>query len=206
MITTIPTTNNSLEVNVAQNKIQKIWREKKSLQQIPLGSGMRQIDLEEIQEFMRSMIQGISVENRNMLAIINIKRFQSTPMGKTILDSTNTKWSRSQIKAQLDTYASRYGYIYSKSDTPEVRKLNAAFKVKCIIEALVDIPKGHWDTSMGRWTMVFETQDILDKVNDYDAHLGLMYTNALLYLCGKKSEYHSTTWFRLLSPPYKKKK
>ena len=167
--------------------LQGRWRNKKYRQTFALGSGTKRDDLELTQSFMRTLVNGKSVRHRNHAGILCLKRIIRT-----------TTWSKHSMDYSIRTYASRYGYVYSPMDTRTTRKLNAAFKVKFIIEAFAHVPRGFWDTQHNRWTSTFENQEVLDKVDQKGASYGVYYRNALLYICGKDTHYHSASWFRTL--------
>jgi len=167
--------------------LQKRWRNKKYREVTPLGSGTKRDDLELTQSFMRTLINGKSIRDRNPQGILCLKRM--------IRQKT---WSNRRMDDNIRIYSSRYGYIYSASDTRTTRKLNAAFKVKFIIEAFAHVPRGFWDIKHNRWTSTFENQEVLDKVDQKGGTYGVYYRNALLYICGKDPTYHSNYWFRTL--------
>ena len=167
--------------------LQSRWRNKKYREVTPIGSGTKRDDLELTQSFMRTLVNGKSVRDRNHHGILCLKRIIRT-----------TTWSKHSMDYSIRTYASRYGYVYSPMDTRTTRKLNAAFKVKFIIEAFAHVPRGFWDIKHNRWTSTFENQEVLDKVDQKGGTYGVYYRNALLYICGKDPTYHSNYWFRTL--------
>ena len=157
-------------VNPAVATLQRAAKNRLYRKLVPLGSGTRRADLEQTHGFMRTLILGKSVENRNFYAMRALRMNGRTR--QTYVDTFNMlntyvsrvpKISHPHLAHRL---ASRRSGIAATSSyfADWTRQLNAAFKVKFICESLAECPATSWDSEAGRWSSGFEAKDIIRKI------------------------------------------
>ena len=174
---------------------------------VTLGSGTRREDLEHAHGFIRTLILGKSVENRNYYAM------------RILRESGQTWITTFQAFCQMEKYVSRVPKIgqigiWSSSmprsvEGEKMRQLNGAFKVKFICESLSKCPTTSWDVKANRWSSDLETVDAIEKVKNglkffedflareigyyHHQHVIFSYYIRALHCINNDPVYHSTT-------------
>lgn len=171
-------------VNPAVVTIQRAAKNHLYRKLVPLGSGTRRADLEQTHGFMRTLIIGKSVENRNFYAMrvlrMNGRTRQVYVDTSNMLNTYVSRVPKIHHPHLAHRLASRRREVGSDPDRRLLRKLgiaatssyfagwtrqlNAAFKVKFICESLAECPATTWDSEAGRWSSGFEAKDIIEKI------------------------------------------
>jgi hypothetical protein len=199
-------------VNPAVVTLQRAAKNRLYRKLVPLGSGTRRADLEQTHGFMRTLILGKSIENRNFYAMRALRT--SGRARQTHVDTFNMlrtyvsrvpKISHPHLAHRL---ASRGIAATSSYFAGWTRQLNAAFKVKFICESLAECPATSWDSEAGRWSSGFEAKDIIEKIQTTlnirwgfpsDPRIFHNYIRALNCI-NHDPAYHSTAQEGILAP------
>lgn len=156
-------------VNPAVVTLQRAARNRLYRKLVPLGSGTRRADLEQTHGFMRTLILGKSVENRNFYAMRELRT--SGRARQTYIYTFNmlTQYACrvpkiSDIGRGVVVSSSGSGPLAGPASRSWTRQLNGAFKVKFICESWAKCPTTSWNVKTGRWSSAFETADAIEKI------------------------------------------
>ena len=131
---------------------------------VTLGSGTRREDLEHGHGFIRTLILGKSVENRNYYAMHILRMSGQTWI--TTFDAFCMMEKNVSRVPKIGQIGGSSASVLRSEKCEKRHQLNGAFKVKFICESLSECPTTSWDLKANRWSSDLETVDAIEKVKN----------------------------------------